>query len=155
MNAFAVASLAVIVASGGQGHDAKPEDAMQGVSFLVGNWKGKQVFTTPTGSLVGTATDHAEWAVGKRFIEEHLSTTLLNRAPTDTRHMLAYDAKAGKYVAYWFNDTSSLPMVLTGKLEGSKLVLSSTPSSASGAPPRPSLRFTYDGSKPNEMSLTF
>ena len=155
MNALELASLLVGLAGSGQGHDAKPEDAMKNVSFMVGDWKGKQTFTTPTGTMVGDASDHVEFAVGGRFIEEHLSTTLPNRSPTDTRHMLAYDPKTGKYVAYWFNDTSSLPMILSGKLEGSKLVLQSSPSTAPGAPARPTLRFTYEGSSANELSLTF
>lgn len=155
MNAFAVVSLVFGLAGVGQGHNAKPEDAMSNLAFMVGSWKGKQTFMTGNGgTMIGSATDHAEWAVGGRFIEEHLSTTLSNRAPTDTRHMIGYDAKTGQYVAYWFNDTSSLPMVLTGKLQGARLILL-TSSSAPGATQRNTLRFTYDGSKPGQLSLTF
>ncbi|MHB8634889.1 MAG: DUF1579 family protein [Fimbriimonadaceae bacterium] len=153
MNAFAVISLVAGLTGVGQ-HGSKPAAAMSNVNFLVGDWKGKQTFMIGKGNtMVGDATDHAEWAVGGRFIEEHLSTTLPNQGPTDTRHMLAYDPKTGQYMAYWFNDTSPLPMIMTGKLEGSKLVL--VPSATPGAPQQAMLRFTYDGSTPNQMTLTF
>jgi len=152
MNAFALVSLAFGFFGAGQ-HGSKPEEAMTNLGFLVGNWQGKQTFMVgPGNTMVGSATDNAEWAVGGRFIEEHLSTALPNKAATDTRHMLAYDPKSAQYVAYWFNDTSPLPMVLTGKLQGSKLVLQT--SGGSGATQR-TLRFTYDGSTSNELSLTF
>ena len=154
MNAFALASIIFGFAGAGQ-HETKPEEAMSNLTFLVGDWKGKQTFITANGdNLVGEATDHAEWAVGGRFIEEHLSTTLTNRGPSDARHMLGYDKKTEQYVAYWFNDTSSLPTVLTGKLAGSKLVLQ-TSSVAPGSTQRTTMRFTYDGSTSGELSLTF
>jgi len=150
MNVFTLASLILSLSSAGQGHDMKPEGAMGSVGFLAGDWKGTQTFYVGDGNtMVGQATDHAEYAVGGRFIEERLSTTLTNRPPTDTRHMLGFDKKTGKYVAYWFNDTSSTAMELSGTLEESKLVLATKPGG-----PR-SLRFTYDGSKDGELSLTF
>src|ERR1700682_3690298 len=106
MNAFAIASLFFGLTGAGQ-HDSPPADAMSNLAFIVGDWKGKQTFMTDNGGeMVGEAANHAEGAVGKRFIEEHLSTTLSGRPPTDTRHMLAYDKRADQYVAYWFNDTA-------------------------------------------------
>src|SRR5579863_8727507 len=103
MNAFALASIVLGFAGGAGQHDSKVEDAMSNLSFMVGDWKGKQTFMVGNGNtMVGDASDHAEWAVGGRFIEERLSTALPNKAPTDTRHMIAFDKKSSQYVAYWF-----------------------------------------------------
>lgn len=154
MNAFALAPLFLGMTGAAQ-HETPPADAMGQLAFMTGKWKGKQTFLIGDGkTMVGDATDDAEFAVGKRFIEERLSTTLPGRSATDTRHMLGFDKKTGKYVAYWFNDTSSLPMVLTGNLDGQKLTLS-TASTATPSPTARTLRFTYDGSTPNELTLSF
>ncbi|HLK14226.1 MAG TPA: DUF1579 family protein [Fimbriimonadaceae bacterium] len=152
MHLIALGSLLIGLAAGGQNHGTEPAVAMGKLDFMIGEWKGKQTFYIGNGrEMVGDASDHAEWAVGKRFVEEHLSTSLTGRPATDTRHMLAYDPRADQYVAYWFNDTSPLPLVLTGKLNDGKLVLLTT--SPSGG--HNQLRFTYDGSTHNELSLTF
>lgn len=142
-------ALAPLVLALGHQHGSPAAAAMAKVQFLVGDWKGTQTFNIGPGqTMSGLATDFAESAVGGRFIEEHLSTTLEGRKPTDTRHMLGFDPKTGHYVAYWFNDTSPTAMIFDGVLDGSKLVLT-----GKGGPM--TLRFTYDGSMPDKLTLTF
>ena len=98
-----------------QQQSVQPADALGKLSFMQGDWGGKQ------------------------YICEMLSTTLPGRKPTDTRHFISFDAKTQKYTAWWFNDTSYHPTALTGDLTGNKLVLMSDP-----AAPGPLLRATYE-----------
>jgi hypothetical protein len=149
MNALALIS--VLALTGGQGHGLKPAEAMKSVAFMAGDWKGTQTFNTGGDPMVGAVTDHVEQAVGGRFVYEHLSTTLPGSPPTDTRHMLCYDPATSKFVAYWFNDTSALPMQLTGAMDGNKLVLLTTPAKE-GAPV---LRATYENISDNALGFTF
>lgn len=145
-----LAAISLLAVSGSQGHGLKPAEAMKSVAFIAGDWKGTQNFKTPNGDMTGQATDHAEAAVGGRFIYEQLSTTLPDSKPTDVRHMLCYDPATSKFVAYWFNDTSALPMQLTGIMDGNKLALLNSP--REGAP---QLRFTYENISEHEMAITF
>jgi hypothetical protein len=148
LSSILVASTAFAAA---QGHDVKPADALKQISFLEGEWKGKQEFNNPGGAaMVGDIVVHAKAVVGGRYIEELLSTTLPGRKPTDSRHFIGYDAKANKYKAWWFNDTSNVPMQLEGVLEGNKLVLLSSPGpDGTGGPV---FRATYDKVSDNAMN---
>jgi len=133
----------------GQQASVQPADALNKLSFMQGDWAGKQDFNTGDGSaMVGDATDRVELGIANKYLCEMLSTTLSGRKPTDTRHFISYDAKAQKYTAWWFNDTSYHPTQLTGDLAGNKLVLMSDPSA-----PGPVLRATYEG--PTADKLTF
>lgn len=126
-----------------------PADALGKLAFMQGDWTGKQDFNTNGGAaMVGAATDRVELGIAGKYWCEMLSTTLPGRKPTDTRHFISYDAKTGKYTAWWFNDTSYHPMALTGDLEGGKLVLLSD-AAARG----PLLRATYE--TPAANTLTF
>ncbi len=108
-----------------QGHDAKPADGLKNVAFLKGNWSGKQDFNTGGQPLVGDAVNHIEEAIGGRYLEERLSTTLPGRKPSDTRHFITFDPKSSTYRAWWFNDSSVGEMELEGTVSGNKLVLMS------------------------------
>jgi hypothetical protein len=124
-------------------------DPLNSLSFMKGDWSGKQNFNSPGGSpMVGDATDRIEIGIAGKYLCEMLSTTMLGRKPTDTRHFISYDKQSGKYNAWWFNDTATRPTEFTGELSGSKLVLTSN-SSGSG----PMLRATYES--PSEGALTF
>ena len=112
----------------------QPADGLNKLSFMQGNWAGKQNFNTNGGeAMVGDATDRIELGIAGKYLCETLSTTLPSRKPTDTRHFISYDKQAGRYTAWWFNDTSSHPTLLSGDLAGSKLVLTSD---AAGAGPQ-------------------
>jgi hypothetical protein len=133
----------------GQQQSMQPSDALAKLSFMHGDWAGKQDFDTGSGpAMVGEATDRIETGIAGKYLCEMLSTTLPGRKPTDTRHFISYDKQTGKYTAWWFNDTSYHPMALTGDLTGNKLVLMSD-ASASG----PELRATYES--PSADKLTF
>jgi hypothetical protein len=133
----------------GQQPAAQPANPLDNLSFMKGNWSGKQNFDTGGGpAMVGDATDRVEIGIGGKYLCEMLSTTLPGRKPTDTRHFISYDKQSGKYTAWWFNDTSTHPSELTGDLSANKLILLS---SASG--PGPVLRATYES--PSENALTF
>lgn len=122
---------------------------LNSLSFMTGDWAGKQNFDTQGGpAMVGDATDRIEIGIAGKYLCEMLSTTLPGRKPTDTRHFISYDKQSGKYTAWWFNDTSTHPTELTGDLTGNKLVLQSNPSS-----PGPVLRATYES--PSADTLTF
>lgn len=133
-----------------QTHDIPAAEAMKGLAFMKGDWVGKQDFNTGGAPMVGDATNHIDEAIGGRYLEERLSTTLPDRKPTDTRHLLTFDPKSGTYRAWWFNDTSVAPMEFEGKLEDGKLELTSKPT-ASGA----ILRATYSSPVANKLVLTF
>ena len=125
---------------------ASPLDSL---SFMKGDWGGRQDFNTSGGpAMVGDATDRIEIGIAGKYLCEMLSTTMPGRKATDTRHFISYDKQSGKYTAWWFNDTSTHPTEFTGDLSGSKLVLLSR-GSGSG----PMLRATYES--PAENSLTF
>jgi len=128
---------------------AQPPNPLDSLSFLKGDWSGKQNFNNQGGpAMVGDATDRIEIGIAGKYLCEMLSTTLPDRKPTDTRHFISYDKQSRKYTAWWFNDTSTHPSELTGDLSGNKLVLLSNPSG-----PGPVLRATYES--PAENKLTF
>ncbi|MGA8742736.1 MAG: DUF1579 family protein [Terracidiphilus sp.] len=122
---------------------------LDNLSFMKGDWSGKQNFETGGGpAMVGDATDRIEIGIAGKYLCEMLSTTMPGRKPTDTRHFISYDRQTGKYTAWWFNDTSTHPSELAGDLSGNKLILLSSPSG-----PGPVLRATYES--PSENTLTF
>jgi hypothetical protein len=133
----------------GQQPDVQPADALSKLSFMQGDWAGKQDFNTGSEpAMVGDATDRIELGIANKYLCEILSTTLPGRKPTDTRHFISFDRQTQKYTAWWFNDTSYHPTQLTGELTGNKLVLMSDPSA-----PGPVLRATYEN--PSAEKLTF
>lgn len=122
---------------------------LDGLSFMKGDWAGKQDFNNEGGpAMVGDATDRIDVCIAGKYICEMLSTRLPGRKPTDTRHFISYDKQSGKYTAWWFNDTSTHPTSFTGEMSGGKLVLLSDPSG-----PGPVLRATYES--PRADTLTF
>ncbi len=128
---------------------APTSNPLDNLSFMKGDWTGKQNFDTGGGpAMVGDATDHVDLGIAGKYLCEMLSTTLPGRKPTDTRHFISYDKQSGKYTAWWFNDTSTHPSEFTGDLTGKKLVLLSNSSG-----PGPVLRATYES--PAENTLTF
>jgi Protein of unknown function (DUF1579) len=134
----------------GQQQDVQPADALSKLSFMQGDWTGKQDFNTGSEpAMVGDASDRIEMGIANKYLCETLSTTLPGRKPTDTRHFISYDRQSQKYTAWWFNDTSYHPTQLSGELAGNKLVLMMSDSSAPG----PVLRATYEN--PSADKLTF
>jgi len=135
--------------SRGQQAAAAAPDPLSSLSFMKGDWAGKQNFNNPGGpAMVGDATDQIDIGIAGRYLCEMLSTTLPGRKPTDTRHFISYDKQLGKYTAWWFNDTSTHPTEFSGDLTGNKLVLMSNSSG-----PGPQLRATYES--PSDGTLTF
>ena len=68
-----------------------PPDPLGSLSFMKGDWDGKQNFNNPGGAaMVGEATDQIEVGIAGECLCEMLSTTLPGRKPTDTRafHLL-------------------------------------------------------------------
>jgi hypothetical protein len=108
-----------------QGHDTTPADAMKNIAFMKGEWTGKQAFVTDGDPMVGDAVNSITDAIGGRYLEEKLATTLPGRKPSDTRHFITYDPKTSTYKAWWFNDSSVGAMELEGTLTDGKLVLTS------------------------------
>ncbi len=138
-----------VVLAYGQQQAQSPANPLDNLSFMKGDWSGKQNFETGGGpAMVGDATDRIEIGIAGKYLCEMLSTTLPGRKPTDTRHFISYDKQSGKYTAWWFNDTSTHPSELAGDLSGNKLILLSSPSG-----PGPVLRATYQS--PSENTLTF
>ena len=132
-----------------QQQTAASPDPLNSLSFMKGDWAGKQNFDTGGGKpMIGDATDRIEIGIGGRYLCEMLSTTLPGRKPTDTRHFISYDRQSGKFTAWWFNDTATHPSEFTGEVSGNKLVLTSNSSG-----PGPALRATYES--PSENALTY
>jgi hypothetical protein len=150
MKVFVCALLALVSALAfGQQPSVDPADALAKLSFMQGDWAGKQVFNTNGGAaMVGDASDRVELGIAGKYICEMLSTTLTGRKPTDTRHFISFDKQTGKYTAWWFNDTSYHPTALTGDLTGGKLVLMSDPAAAG-----PVLRATYESPTPDKLTF--
>ena len=131
----------------------QPADALARLAFMQGDWAGKQNFNTNGGPvMVGDARDSIAMGIAGKYLCETLSTTLPGRKPTDTRHFLSFDKQSGKYTAWWFNDTSYHPTLLTGdltgNLTGNKLVLMSDPSGSG-----PVLRATYESPIPDKLTF--
>jgi Protein of unknown function (DUF1579) len=144
--AFLVLSSAVAFA---QQTPVQPADALAKLAFMQGDWAGKQNFNTDGGpAMIGDATDRIEVGIAGKYLCETLSTTLPGRKPTDTRHFISFDKQTGKYTAWWFNDTSYHPTLLTGDLAGNKLVLMSDASA-----PGPVLRATYENPTPDKLTF--
>ncbi len=122
-----------------QQHGIEPQKAMEEIAWMKGEWAGKQDFNADGAPMVGDATNSIEEAIGGRYLEERLSTTLPGRKPTDTRHMVTFDPATQTYRAWWFNDTSVAPTEFEGKLEEGRLVMFSKPKT----PQSPRMRATY------------
>ncbi len=140
---FPIASILVFAAAASfaqQGHGNQAPEAMKGLSFLVGNWAGKQNFNNPGSPLIADITIKAHAFAAGLFIEEELHTTLPGAKPTEVHHFISFDPKTNEYHAWWFNDTSNTPSELTGTLTGNELVLLSHPTN----PKAPVMRATYD-----------
>ncbi len=94
----------------GQQQTPPSPDPLNSLSFMKGDWTGKQNFDTGGGPpMVGEATDRIEIGIAGKYLCEMLSTTMPGRKPTDTRHFISYDKQSGKYSAWWFNDTCDPP----------------------------------------------
>lgn len=120
-----------------QGHDLKVPEAMKLVAFMQGDWKGKHIFNAPTPTeMQATAGIHE--AIGGRYLEDVLTTTLPSGKLSDVRHLLTFDPTDQKFHAWWFNNTGSAPNELVGVIQEGKLVLESKPGQ-SGA----TIRATY------------
>ena len=127
----------------------QPSDALAKLAFMQGDWAGTQNFNTDGGpAMVGDATNSIATGIAGKYLCEMLSTTLPGRKPTDTRHFISFDKQSGKYTAWWFNDTSSHPTLLTGELIGNKLVLMGDSSG-----PGPALRATYESPVPDKLTF--
>jgi hypothetical protein len=152
MNAILLlASISTAIGAPAQGHDALTGAGMPDIAFLKGAWTGKQNFNTGGSSpMVADITNQISDAVGGRYLEEKLATTLPGRSPTDVRHFITYDPKAKVYRAWWFNDTSVGPMEFEGALTGHKLVMQTK----AGSGPN-TFRATYDASASAELNYTF
>lgn len=152
MNAIVLlASISTAIGAVSQGHDTLSGAGMSDIGFLKGGWHGKQNFNTQGGPpMVAEIADQISDAVGGRYLEEKLATTLPGRAPTDVRHFITYDPKAKLYRAWWFNDTSVGPMEFEGTLSGHKLVMQTK----AGTGPN-TFRATYDASAADALSYTF
>ncbi len=149
---FIIASLltAYSISNPVQNHDMKPAEAMKQIAFITGDWQGKQEFNTGGAPMVGDIVVSAKSVVGGRYIEEVLATTIPGRKPTDSRHMIGFDPKTGKYRAQWYNDTNNVPSQLEGSIEGNKLVFQ-TVAAVEGVPSKSILRATYTKVSENEM----
>ncbi|HVT14526.1 MAG TPA: DUF1579 family protein [Fimbriimonadaceae bacterium] len=133
-----------------QNHDLKPAEALHRLDFLKGDWSGVQDFNTNGGpAMSGKAADHIDEGIGGHYLCEMLSTTMPGRKPTDTRHFISYDAKAGVYQAWWFTDTSPSPLEFEGTLTGHKLVLQTKPGTSTVT-----LRATYETPAANTLTYT-
>ena len=132
----------LLAAAIAQQHGTEPQQAMRDIAWMQGDWTGKQSFNTGGDPMVGDATVFVEEAIGGRYLEERLSTTLPGRKPTDTRHYITFDPASQTYKAWWFNDTSVGPTELEGKIVDGKLVLLSKPKGQ--GPQNARLRATYE-----------
>jgi hypothetical protein len=130
-----------------QGHDLKTPEALQKLAFMKGNWVGKQDFNTGGDPMVGDVTNMIEEVIGGHYFEEHLSTTLSGRKPTDTRHYITFDAKSQTFKAWWFNDTTVAPTEFEGNLTDKHLEMLSKPN-ANGVV----MRVTYDAPADNKLT---
>jgi hypothetical protein len=140
-------TLCAAAMSHGQQQAPSSRDGLSSLSFMKGDWAGKQNFDTGGGPpMVGEAIDRIEIGIAGKYLCEMLSTTMPGRKPTDTRHFISYDKQSGKYTAWWFNDTSTRPTEFAGDLSGNKLVLTSNSAG-------PVLRATYES--PSDSTLTF
>ena len=152
MNAIVLlAQISTVVAATAQGHGTLTGAGMADIAFLKGAWHGKQNFNTQgSAPMVADITNHISDAVGGRYLEEKLATTLPGQNPTDSRHFITFDTKTKVYRAWWFNDTSVGPMELEGTLTGHKLVMQTKEGTGKNT-----FRATYDGSAPESLNYTF
>jgi hypothetical protein len=134
----------------GQGHDPKPAESMKELGFLVGDWRGTQVFNTPGSALSGKAVNLIRPAIEGKYLEEKLSTTMPGRSASDTRHFITFNSRLGRFQAWWFNDASIGAMQLDGVIHGKTLVLQSV-NTVEGAPV---FRAIYDGIAPEKLKFT-
>lgn len=140
MKAFAsILVLAVCALAGAQ--NPSNADAMKSIGFLAGKWTGVQKFNTGGAPMEAKVLNDTRVAVSGKFLEESLAVDL-NGKKSDTVHLTTYDAKAGLYRAWWFNDTRSQATEFSGKLEGDKLVLTSNAFPGPGGQ-EVTLRVTY------------
>ncbi len=99
---------ASLVPALGQQQAMQPAEALNKLSFLQGEWSGKQVFNTNGGpAMVGDATDRVEVGIAGKYLCEMLSTTLPSRqahrhAPLHPRIRASRPLESTR--PGWFND---------------------------------------------------
>ena len=143
---------AVTAIAASQQHNPTPVPELQKISFMQGHWVGTQTFNTDGPPMAMEAANQVEMAIGGRYIEEKLATTLPNHTRSDTRHFLTFDPESGLFKAWWFNDSSpGGPMMLEGKLDGRKLVMQSVPSPEKKM--SPVFRATYESESGNRLTF--
>lgn len=146
---LSLAILVLSVLSMAQAHVAAPPDVTP-LDFIVGDWKGKQVFNAELAGREMTAD--VELHVGKigrgRYVEEQIKTTLEGKV-SEVRHLTSLD-KDGKPQTWWFNDTSGTPSHMLGTVEGTKVVFVTKRPEGSQAP---LLRATFENRGKNEFGF--
>ena len=140
-----IATILIIICTGlalAQGHgENQPSAKLDELSFLIGNWSGKQNFQMNDGqTMAADITLSVSKEVGGRYIQEKSVTTMPGGGTGEAIHMLAFDSKLGRYKVWWFNDTAVDPQMLSGALYGDKLVMMSEPKPGSK---RPEMKATY------------
>jgi len=154
MKVFIASTLLCLAALGfAQGHDSNvPSAKLKDIAFILGSRNGKQNFQMGEGkTMAADISSSVTEEVGDRFIQEKTTTTLPSGKKGYAVHMIGYDAKAGLYKVWWFNDTSPNPQMLQGSFDGTKLVMNTVPD-AQG----PTFRATYtkgDGSWTYQLEL--
>ncbi|HEY3782853.1 MAG TPA: DUF1579 family protein [Fimbriimonadaceae bacterium] len=137
----------------GQGHnESQPSPKLDAISFLEGNWSGKQNFQMDGGrTMAADITLSVTKEVGGRYMQEKSLTTLPGGRTGSAVHMLAYDPKLGQYKVWWFNDTSVDPQMLTGAISGDKLVMETA---AKPDYKGPIMKATYDREADDHFTYT-
>lgn len=91
---------------------------------LVGEWKGDGHWYAPSGDERSwTGATQGAWALRGRYLELKTTVTSSN-GTTENSAMISWDRTRQHYRAVLFFSNDSTPRVVSGALEGDKLVLS-------------------------------
>ncbi len=148
---FSLAIVSASLISYAQAPKVAQMEGMKAVAFLQGDWHGKQNFNTGGPPMVGENVNQIRDAVGGLYLEEKLATTLPGRKATDSRHFITFDPTSKKYEAWWFNDSSVGAMQLEGDVQGTKLVMETKSTGASG---EHIFRATYNATTTTSLEYT-
>lgn len=94
---------------------SKPGEEHARLEPMVGSWEQTvRMYMAPgTEPMVSSSTSEAEWTLDGRWIEETYTGSMMGQ-PFHGRNLIGYDKFNDQYVAVWFDNMSTAPMISTG-----------------------------------------
>ncbi|HRI44504.1 MAG TPA: DUF1579 family protein [Fimbriimonadaceae bacterium] len=125
---FSLSLLVAVALVGAQDFKpSKPPEEIKQVSFMLGNWQGKEMFTFGGMKSEGTGGHHVQIALAGRFVESHYRGKNASMGDMEGRLLMCYDPEAKKFKSWWFDAAAPGALEMEGNVKGESLVMESKP----------------------------